>query len=647
MRCEGITPDGFSYVSVLKAYFSLKDIGMVFSLHDEISQKGCFSGNPYIGSALVNIYAKCGFLEKAKEVFEKLPSRNVVIWNALLTGYVEHELFEESLEGFKKMQSEGIFPDAVTYVCILKSLCNMDMLGAARDLHAEIVRRDLLFTNPFLASALIDMYVRFKLLGIAMEVFDLIEDPNVVVWTALIVGYVEHGRAEEALNLFEQMKHRKASPDATAFLYCLKACADIGAVEKGRALHLDIEKEGFLETDMVIGNALVSMYVRLELLIQAQVVFDKLPVRNVVTWTTMISGYAEYGCALQVLVCIDLMQYEGIYPNIVTYICSLKACGSIGEMERGKQIHGSIEKEGLLGSNIVLGNTLVSMYSKCGLVYDALKVFSNLSKKDTISWNTMIGGFSQCEYGHEALKYLEKMQLEGFFPDAVTYACSLKACSCIGATRKACEIHAEVAQRGILEGNLIVGSTLVEMYAKCGSILTAREVLKKLPVQDIVSWNSLLVGYAHLGECEKLFYTFDKMIDESIKPDPVTFLVVLNACSRVGHCQKSQTYFAAMSRDYGMVPTLRHHGCVIDLFGRWGRVKEAVTMIERMPFAANLAIWNTVLGACRNLGKEELGKQAFANALQLDAGDSAAYVLMSHIVASSVGSTKRHDAVSA
>ena len=171
------------------------------------------------------------------------------------------------------------------------------------------------------------------------------------------------------------------------------------------------------------------------------------------------------------------------------------------------------------------------------------------------------------------------------------------------------------------------------MYAKCGSLTRAEQVFDKLPVRNVVSWTSLMTGYVQIGEYETVFRVFDKMLGEGVKPNLITFVVVLHACSQTGLVSKSHTYFEAMSKDFGIIPTLEHHAGLVDLLCRVGQLDKAVSIIKKMPFSPNLVVWNTVLGACRYNGNVELGKHAFEHSLDLDEKDPAAYILMSQICA--------------
>jgi pentatricopeptide repeat protein len=254
------------------------------------------------------------------------------------------------------------------------------------------------------------------------------------------------------------------------------------------------------------------------------------------------------------------------------------------------------------------------MYAKCGSLEKARQVFDLLPIHDVVSWNLMISGYVEHEHGEEALRCLEQMQAKGVAPDAVTFICSLKACGNTGAMEKAGEIHGEIERQGLLGTNLVIGNTLIDMYSKCGLLAKARGVFDLLPVRDVISWTALMAGYAQIGEYEKAFEMFEQMLQGGMSPNPVTFVVLLCACGRRGLFSKSQSYFEAMTEEHGIFPSLQHHSCMVDVFGRAGDLDAALTMIQRSPFSPNLVMWQSVLNACKKWGNVRCGQHAFVNA---------------------------------
>ena len=192
------------------------------------------------------------------------------------------------------------------------------------------------------------------------------------------------------------------------------------------------------------------------------------------SWTALISGYAKQGQGNEALHCFDMMVRDGILPNSVTFLSILKACGSIGSLEKGEEMHGHVIKEGLLGKDILLGSAVVDMYTKCGAMSKAQEVFDQLPIQDVVCWNALISGYAQHGPGEKALSCLDRMQRQGVSTDVVTFVCILKACCSIQAFEKGKEIHAEILKEGLLEKHVLVGNALVNMYTKCGELAKAQ-----------------------------------------------------------------------------------------------------------------------------------------------------------------------------
>ena len=477
-----ICPCKHTFVALLKACAKTKNLRTGSEVHAKIERTGWIDRDVFIGSSLIDMYAKCGRLDKAQKVFDKLLVRNVVCWNALLRRYVEHEQGSAALNRLEKMQFETISPDAVTFICILKACGSIGEIVKGKEIHADIERKGLLGQNLIIGNSLIDMYVKCGLLDMAQEVFDKLPTRDVVSWTSLIAGYVEHGAGEEALKCFQKMVGDGTPCNAITYVCILKACSSIGDSNKGQEIHSEIEKNGLLETNFLLCNALLDMYAKCGLLTKAQKVFDRIPVRDVVSWTSIIAGYTEHGHGEEAIMAFELMYMEGVRPDVVTFLCVLKACGHIRDMVKGEEVHAKIESRGFLDINIIVGNTLVDMYVKCGSLTRAQEVFDGLHDRNLVSWNALISGHAELGQAEEAIKCFERMQLDGVSPDGITFVCILKACSSLGATSKGIEIHVEIERQGLIERDILVGSTLVDMYARCGSLVKAHQVFDKLPV---------------------------------------------------------------------------------------------------------------------------------------------------------------------
>ncbi|KAI5055280.1 hypothetical protein GOP47_0030425 [Adiantum capillus-veneris] len=617
MKANNVRANFVTLVCGLKACSSVRALDKGREIHAEIEKHGWLVSDAAVGNALIDMYAKCGSLAKAHQVLDTLPKQSNVSWSTLINGYTEHGLADEALNLFRQMCSAGVSPDAVTYVCCLKACGSTGALAEGQVVHAEIERKGLL-QDSVIGNALVHMYGKCGTVAKAEEVFERLSVHNVVSWNALLSGYLEGGHAEEAIQYLDKMRLEGIFPDAVTFVCVLKACGEVGLIDKGLEIHAEIERHKSLEGNVGIGNTLVDMYAGCGLLKRARQLFDRLPSRNVISWNALISGHTEQGDDNEVICCLEQMQSEGPFPDIITYMCTLKACGALGAREKVRRIHEELERRSLLNGSIDVSNTLIDSYAKCGLLKMASHVFNTLTIADSVSWNVLIAGYNEHGQHEEAIKCFTRMQSRGASPDPVTFICILKALGSMGVVTQGEEIHAEIERQGMLQRDVVISSTLIDMYAKCGAIAKAQSVFDKLRVPGVISWTALMSGYAQLGQSQDVFALLDRMLGERIEPDMVTFVIVLSVCSRNGLFDKSQMYFEVMREHYGILPSLEHQACLVNALGRVGELEKAVALIRKFSVRPNLVAWHVVLASCRSWGSFKVGEQAFEQVLLLD-----------------------------
>lgn len=465
----------------------------------------------------------------------------------------------------------------------------------------------------------------------ANVLFCRVENPSVFTWHAIITAHVIHGEHDMALALFRQMQLEGTDPDKYVFTCVLRACASLGALGQGKLMHDQLIRHSF-DMELVVLNSLVDLYAKCKSLNEAFKVFCQSPDPDVISWSTMIAGYAQYGYASRALELFQTMQGQGIKPDRVSYLSILKACCGVGAVSLGKVIHDQIISSGLQ-SDIPLGNTLIDMYVKCGSLEEAQKVFEHLPQRDVVSWAAIIAGFSEHGRGFSAIDCFDKMRQEGIEPDRVTFLFLLKACGSMGAVCKGKVIHEDIIRSG-LESNVVVGSTLIDMYAKCGSFEEAHRALNKLHGRNTISWNALIGGYADRGNYRMAVQCLDGMLTEGLHPIASTYTSILTACSHAGYVKNGYLHFESMRKNHGIIPTTDHLFCLVDLLCRAGRLDEAKEVLKSMPAKKDGTGWMSLLTACRKYGNVVVGQECFVRIKQLDPSDGSCYTLMSSIYAS-------------
>lgn len=631
LKENGIYKDAVTFVCGLKACGSVRAIDKGRELYMEITCMGLERGL-FTGSVLIDMYGRCGLLADGRDVYDQLLERDVVSWTTLILGYVENGLCEEALEFYEQICAEGLPLGSVTFACTLRACGILGALTKGQEIHCFVVKLGLIDRDCCVDSTIVDMYSKCGLLLEAHDVFNRMLNKTVVAWTSLIAGYVEHGHNKVGFECYERMKLEGVSPSAVTNVCTLRACAYMSALIKGQTIHIDIVKRGMLEEDVYVGSSMIDMYAKCGALGDAYTVFDRLREKDVVSWTALISGYIENEKGKEALSLFQMMESEGMSPVLVTFVCALKACCTLKESSQGQEVHNKILIHGH-ESELSVCHVLIDMYGRCGLLVEAQNVFNKLKLQDSVSWTALISGYVEHGAHEEVLKCLEKMQSSNACClDVKIAVCILKACSSTGAEGIGHKVHAEGIRRG-LDIDPFLGNALVDMYAKCGSMAEANRVLNKLSVRNVISWTSLIAGYAEVGESEKVIGTLDKMLEENVEPDAVTYVSVLNACSHSGLVERGEMLFLAISHVHGLIASEEHFICVVDLFCRAGLVNKAIALIEEMPYDASNVAWQIVLGACRKWGDVELGKHAFGQAVQLQRLHAAAYVCMYNIYA--------------
>lgn len=486
MQAGGTEPNRITFASILKAC-SHVEAGR--KVHTLIVGHGLES-DKFVGSMLVNMYMKCASFTEANYMFARLRERHIDAWNALIGGLCQHGCGQDALELFKQMQQAGTQPSLAILVCVLKACVSLGALEEGMTIHAYMIENDIQL-DVYAGSSLIDMYAKFGHIRDAQVVFGSLPEQNVVTWSALISGFLHHGHKQEALWHFQQMKKEGVEPNDYTLVSILKACSDISALEHGRQIHAILVECDF-ELDTCVCNALMDMYTSCNRLQDAYNVFNKLPKRDVVSWSTLMAGSAEHQDGQVALQHYAAMLNEGIEPNMVTYITLVKACSSIAALEHGRQIHAEIVSCGF-NIDLFVGSALIDMYSSCGCLKEAHMVFHRLSKFDVGVWTAMVTAYAQHSNYQMAFRYFEAMQKSGVKPDPVSFLCILSACNHAGLVPEGrSHLKSMREAQGIFPSQEHL-NCMVDILGNANLLIEARDLLETIPFgPNIVGWMSLL-----------------------------------------------------------------------------------------------------------------------------------------------------------
>ncbi|CAN6460077.1 unnamed protein product [Victoria cruziana] len=519
-----------------------------------------------------------------------------------------------------------------------------------------------LHNSDLLPVELVSYCSSIRRMDIASTLFHQIPRPSAFLWTTMIRGHSENGPYDQSIALFVQMRRKHVPPNHLTFPFVLKGCSKMSALHEGEQIHTNVFKFGF-SSDRYIGNGLIDMYGRCRSIEAARRVFDEMPyrdlvadtamvtvycmrglteearsifegvseVKDVVLWSAMIGGYVQNGKLTEALVLFDKMRSRGVKPNFVTMISVVSACAQAGNIEEGRRMHEFMVESGM-EINVVVSTCLIDMYIKGGFLNEAIELFERIPQKDVVSWNALISGLSKNGHATKALSLFRKMKDSWVVPNAVTLVAALSSCAQLGALSEGMEIHELVKKLG-LGLDLMVGTALLDMYAKCGCMGKMQHVFDAMPQKDVVSWSALVNGYAILGYSQEAIHTFVKMLDEGVVPNSITFLAVLSACSHAGLIYEGQEYFLSMRRDYYIEPRMEHYACMADLFARAKLLDLAKEIIDRMPFEPGASVWGSLLHACMISNNVEIAEWAMQHLAQLEPRNDGNYVVLSNIYA--------------
>ncbi|KAL2534959.1 Pentatricopeptide repeat-containing protein [Abeliophyllum distichum] len=518
--------------------------------------------------------------------------------------------------------------DLPSCIASLQSCAQQQDLSRGRKIHSHMIVNGHL-ESPLSATSLINMYSKSNSIGEALWVFQASTSiHNVFVYNAIIAGFTFNDLANEAFEFYCKMRVIGIEPDKFTFPCAIKACSEFVELKK---IHALLFKLG-LEFDLFIGSALVHCYLKFDLMNEALEVFEGLPHRDdVVLWNAMVNGYTQIGEFNKALEIFRRIGELGIIPNRFTLTGVLSALALAGDVYNGRLIHAFVIKVGY-GTGIAVSNALIDMYGKCRLEIDASNIFEDIVDKDIYSWNSIISVHEQCG-GHErTLSLFKRMLHAGVWPDLVSVTAALPACSNLAALMHGREIHGYMTMNGLgKHGGTYIDNAVMDMYAKCGCMREAHSVFDTMRCRDVASWNIMVMGYGMHGFGNKALDLFFRMCEAGLKPDEVSFVGVLSACSHAGFVKEGRELLAQMQPQYGVVPTIEHYSCVIDMLGRAGQLEEAYQLLSKMKVPVNPIVWRAFLSACRLHGNAYLADVAAQRVLELEPAHCGSYVLMSNI----------------
>lgn len=621
--------------------------------------------DPFVETKLVSMYAKCGHLEEARKVFDEMRERNLFTWSAMIGACSRDQSWEEVVDLFYDMMQDGVLPDVFLLPKIVQACGKCRDFETGKLIHSLVIRRGMC-SSAWVSNSILAMYAKCGNMNWAEEFFKSMDERDGVSWNAIITGYCQKGEIEQAQKYFYAMQEKGIEPSLVTWNILIASYNQLG--------HCDIAMD----------------------LMRKMESFGITP--DVYTWTSMISGFTQKGWIYHAFNSLREIFLAGVEPNNITIASAASACASSKSIHVGLEIHSIAVKMGLV-DNVLIGNSLIDMYSKCGNLEDARRIFDMMLERDVYSWNSIIGGYCQAglfgkahelfvkmqesdsppnvvtwnvmitgymQNGDEdsafdlfqriekdgkikpnaaswnslisgylqsgqkdkALQMLRQMQSFHIAPNSVTMLSILPACANLLAEKKVKEIHC-CAMRRNLVSELSVSNILIDTYAKSGNITYSRSIFDGLSSKDIISWNSIIAGYVLHGCSQSALDLFDHMRKEGLQPSRCTFASIILAYSHAGMVDEGKSAFSRISEKFHIIPGLEHYIAMVNLFGRSGKLGEALEFIQNMPIEPNSSVWAALLTASSIHRNFRLAILAGERLLELEPGNNITRHLLS------------------
>ncbi|CAN6171693.1 unnamed protein product [Urochloa humidicola] len=485
-------------------------------------------------------------------------------------------------------------------------------------------------------------------------------------YNVLISACLGHGLPRHALAAYREMVGKDAvAPDAFTYPSVLRACAEAGDLALGRAVHERAADAG-MDGHLYVQNALVSMYAKCGDLAAARRVFDEMRHRDVVSWNSMISGYAASQLWREAVELFNRMRTDGAEVNSVTWntvaggyiqtrdykaaiglirdmvrggagvdfvtlVIGLNACSRAGWLRLGKEVHGLAIRMHCNGIESV-SNAVITMYARCKDMERALMLFKMLRRPGLVTWNTMIAGFALSDDAEEASRLFREMVCSDVELNYVTVVTYLALCARVANLQHGRELHTHIVKHGF-KGYRLLWNSLIDMYSKSGRLPVAQNVFDTMDDRDMISYTSMIAGYGMQGKGTVALRLFNQMVDSRIMPDAIIMVTVLSACSHSGLVDEGEELFDKMVNSFGIKPQMEHYSCMVDLYARAGLLEKAEELLNQTPFPATSTMWAALVGACHERGNIIIGERSARRLLEMKTENAGHYVLVANMYA--------------
>lgn len=541
-------------------------------------------------------------------------------------------LDSEALLLYRQLHSHGL-RGAVSFLpsLVKASASAPHHLHFALQLHCVLLKTGLA-SDLVITNSLITMYSKQSRVCCACKLFDTMPMRDSVTWHAMVSCYIGNQRFLESMDMYRRMFSAGFSPKPELTASVVSACGRAGKLSLGKAIHARCIVTKDVDFSVLLVTSLADMYSRCSDLASALTVFDRMPERNVVCWTAVISGSGSNGRYDISIELLRGMVMDGIKPNRATLVSVLPACGELGSLDHGKELHGYVFRHGFDSEPQVIG-ALIGMYGRSkGTLHLAMLLFERANTKDVVTWSSMMTLSNRHGDYFGTLRLFQAMQHDGVQANSVTLLALIGSCIGLTSTLLGRAVHGYALKCNLLS-EICVENSLIDMYAKCGCPECSVRKFAEMQEKDLVTHSSMILSYGLQGHGYDALNLFTEMLHVGIQPDGITLLAVLSACNHSGLVDEGMRLFEIARRDYGTLLSLEHYACLLDLLGRSGRLEDACEVIRNMPMQPNPRILSSVVSACRSACRFEDAKKLALRLIDLEPENAANHTLLSSVCA--------------
>ncbi|EEF40650.1 pentatricopeptide repeat-containing protein, putative [Ricinus communis] len=546
---------------------------------------------------------------------------------------VSKGLNHQILKFYKELHSSDIYANAYIIPSVIKACSFSNCHHFGIQLYS-IVLKSGLDSDFVICNSFISFYAKSSCTESALKVFDTMPLKDPISWNCIINGYFQNGYFTQGFIMFKEMYECGIVPKPELVASVVSVCVRLGDMKLGRAIHALVLIDGRIAKEIFVLTSLVDWYFKSGDSLMALRVFDQIEVKNVVSWTALVSGCSanlDYNMALD---CFRAMQINGVRPNRVTLIAILPAFAELGCAKTGKEIHGYAFRHGFDLDHHFL-SSLIHIYcrSREGLQLAKL-TFERSNVKDVVMWSSIIGSYCRSADSIEALKLFRWMRADGTEPNSVTLLAVITACTTLTSLKNGYGTHGYIVKCG-LNFDTYIGNALINMYSKCGCVVASHQIFKEMHIKDSVSWSTLITAYGLHGHGKEALCLFHEMQLQGVEPDAMTFLAVLSACNHSGLVKEGQQIFDNVKKDGKVSLTVEHYACLVDLLGKSGKVDDAFDILRAMPMKPSTTIWSSLVSACKIHGRLEIAERLAQELIKSEPSNAANHTLLSMIYAES------------